>query len=87
MSIDDAARATRKFWPVPHWEYPDAYFAATDGYDPENVGEIYSSYQEAQAECDRLNLIAVLKSVLVMDRPVSRAFRRELESLIEEVGK
>lgn len=62
--LTEAARATRKFWPTPHWEDPDAYFAATEGYDPENVGEIYPSYQEAQAACDRLNFLAVLKAIL-----------------------
>lgn len=62
MEIADAARATRKYWPAPHWEYPSAYFAATEGYDPENVGDIYPSHQQAQAACDHLNLLAVLES-------------------------
>lgn len=63
MNTDEIARATRKYWPAPHWEYEhkDTYFAMFKGYDPENVGEIYDSYEVAQAACDRLNLAEVLR--------------------------
>lgn len=62
MTIADAVGETRKYWPAPHWEYPDAYFAATEGYCPENVGAIFPSFTEAQTTCDRLNMLAVLES-------------------------
>lgn len=63
MSIDDAARATRKYWSAPHWEYQDVYFADHAGCDPENVGALYGSCAEANAACDRMNLLAVLEAI------------------------
>ena len=63
MNIDEAARATRKYWSAPHWEYQDVYFAHHAGCDPENVGALYGSWAEAQAACDRLNLLAVLEAI------------------------
>ena len=63
MNIDEAARATRKYWSAPHWEYQDVYFADHAGGDPENVGALYGSCAEAQAACDRLNLLAVLEAI------------------------
>lgn len=63
MNIDKAARATRKYWSAPHWEYQDVYFADHAGCDPENVGALYGSCAEAQAACDRLNLLAVLEAI------------------------
>ena len=63
MNIDEAARATRKYWSAPHWEYQDVYFADHAGCDPENVGALYGSWAEAQAACDRLNLLTVLEAI------------------------
>ena len=59
-----AAPATRKYWPVPHREYVSVYYVAFDGpQDPENIGELFYSFKEAQAACDRLNLLAVLEAI------------------------
>ena len=62
--LAEAARATRKYWPAPHREYVSVYYVAFDGpQDPENIGELFYSFKEAQAACDRLNLLAVLKAL------------------------
>ena len=88
MNIDEAARATRKYWSAPHWEYQDVYFADHAGCDPENVGALYGSWAEAQIACDRLNLLAVLEAILRLgdtERAFSRDFVRTVEALIAEV--
>ncbi len=98
MNIDEAARATRKYWSAPHWEYQDTYFAAHEGYDPENVGELYGSCAEANAACDRMNLRAVLEAIrepseaMVDTGHYSSFGQREtyqamIGALIAEVGK
>ena len=85
MNIDEAARATRKYWSAPHWEYQDVYFADHAGCDPENVGALYGSWAEAQAACDRLNLLAVLEAI--RDTSLDSHRRAVLDAIIEEVGK
>lgn len=85
MSIDKAAKATRRYCVEHHREWSGK---TNNGL---NFGILIglgwrwlATSGEAQAACDRLNLLAVLKSILAMDRPFSREFTRDLEALIGE---
>ena len=68
MSIDDAARATRKYF-VSHNPY--------DGWIVRDVGGEIIRYdedmQDAQAACDRLNMIAVLEAIREPTKAMVRA--------------
>lgn len=83
MNIAEAARATRRYVILDWTGFPKIY----DGHKniEDAVAGPFGIQDFALEACDRLNLLAVLKSVLAMDRPVSREFKRELEALIEEV--
>lgn len=94
MNIDEAARATRKYWSAPHWKYQDVYFADHAGCDPENVGALYGSCAEAQAACDRLNLLAVLEAIREPSEAMAYSslgqremYQAVIDALIDEVEK
>jgi hypothetical protein len=58
MSIDEAARATRRY--VADW-FRDEHSGAVFTEDARTLVSVHNSFAEAQAACDRLNLAAVVK--------------------------
>lgn len=86
MNIDEAARATRAFfysswnglWDAKVWQVftSSEHVAASKG---------FSSRDEAQAACDRLNLRAVLEAI--RDTSLDSHRRAVLDAIIEDVGK
>lgn len=44
--ITEAARAMRKYWPAPHWEFPGAYSAAQAACDRLNLLAVLEALRE-----------------------------------------
>lgn len=61
MSIDEAARATRRYGVSPDKESDDWH--AVDWGEDGHVVISFTDPDEAQAACDRLNLAAMLKAL------------------------
>lgn len=84
MNIDEAARATRGYFVMPGQEGdPDGLYVLHE--DDSSVEMRFSSYDEAQAACDRMNLRAVLEAI--RDASLDSHRRAVLDAIIAEVGK
>lgn len=63
MTIDEAARATRRYMAHDEFTWGESSVVLDDGTDNGKLVEKFTSDEQAQAACDRLNLIAVLEAI------------------------
>ena len=88
MNIGDAARATRKYSvyhaPGEHYWIVSPAPSVSQMRDF-RIKAALPSEREAQAACDRLNLIAVMEAI--RDTSLDSHRRAVLDAIIEEVGK
>lgn len=64
MSIDEAARATRRYMAHDEFTWGESSVVLDDATDNGKLVEKFTSDEQAQAACDRLNLIAVLEAIM-----------------------